>query len=106
MECLVGSDVPAATPVVGPGADDVAAFEAPLQPAQLVMGKMLEQLDRCPARRQPAAPQLAARQSLQLAHQPGPEVVQVAEEDLGARRHWNDGLREWQAHDVTVCATS
>jgi hypothetical protein len=61
-ECLAGGDVPAAVPVVGPGVADVAAFEAPFQPAQLVMGKMLEQLDRRPAGRQPAAPQLAVRQ--------------------------------------------
>ena len=54
LERLIGSNVPAAVPVVGPRITDVAAFEAPLQPSQLVMGKMLEQLDRRPARRQPA----------------------------------------------------
>jgi hypothetical protein len=45
VKCLAGCGVPAAIPVVGPGVADVAAFEAPLQPAQLVMGKVLEQLD-------------------------------------------------------------
>src|ERR1700722_15009626 len=48
---LVGGDIPAAIPVIGPGVTDVAAFKAPLQPAQLVVGDMLEQLERGPARR-------------------------------------------------------
>jgi hypothetical protein len=34
LQCLAGSDVPAAIPVVGPGIADMAAFETPLQPAQ------------------------------------------------------------------------
>jgi len=97
-QCLVGGDVPAAITVVGPGVADTAAVEAPLQPAQLVMGDVLEQLDRRPARRKPAAPQLAGRQRFQFAHQPGPEIVEVAEEDLGARGHRNGGFRERQAH--------
>jgi hypothetical protein len=77
-----------------PRVGDRAAFEAPIQPAQLVMGKMLEQLDRRPAGRQPAAAQLAAAQGFQLAHQPGAKVVEVPEEDFGARGHRNGGLRE------------
>jgi hypothetical protein len=64
LERLVGGHVPAAIPVLAPRVGDRAAFEAPLQPPQLVMGNMLEQ----------------------------------PEEDLGARRHRNGGLGEWQAH--------
>jgi hypothetical protein len=81
---------------------DRAAFEAPLQPPQLVMRNMLEQLDRRPAGRQPAAAQLAVRQGLKLAHQPGAEVLQVPEEDLGARGHRIGGLGEWQAHEASM----
>src|SRR5580658_8261934 len=102
LERLVGGHVPAAIPVLAPRVGDRAAFEAPLQPPQLVMGKMLEQLDRRPARRQPAAAQLAARQGLKLAHQPGPKVFEVPEEDLGARGHRNGGLGEWQAHEESM----
>jgi hypothetical protein len=98
LKRLIGGHIPAAIPVVAPRVGDRAAFEAPLQPPQLVMGNMLEQLDRRPAGRQPAAAQLAARQGFKLAHQPGAKVVEVPEEDLGARRHRNGGLREWQAH--------
>jgi hypothetical protein len=45
-ERLSRSDVPVAIPVVTPGIGDIAALEPPLQPAQLVIGKVLEQLDR------------------------------------------------------------
>jgi hypothetical protein len=48
------------------------------------MGKMLEQLDRRPAGRQPTAAQLTAGQRFQLAHQPGAKAVEVPEEDLRA----------------------
>jgi len=41
FERLAGSHVPAAIPVLAPRVGDRAAFEAPLQPAQLVMGNML-----------------------------------------------------------------
>jgi maleylpyruvate isomerase len=40
FERLIGSNVPAAIPVFGPRIADIAAFEAPLEPSQLVMGKM------------------------------------------------------------------
>jgi len=102
FERLAGSHVPAAIPVLAPRVGDRAAFEAPLQPAQLVMGNMLEQLDRRPAGRQPAAAQLAAGHGFQLAHQPGAKVVEVTEEDLRARGHRNGGLREWQAHEQSM----
>jgi hypothetical protein len=82
---LIGSDVPAAVLVIGPRVGDVLALEAPLEPAQLDVAQVLGQFQRRPARRQPAAGQLGGGQRLQLVGQPGPEVVQVAEEDLGAR---------------------
>src|SRR6204780_3599645 len=82
LKRLVGAPIPAAIPGVAPWLGDRAAFEAPLQPPQLVMGNMLEQLDRRPAGRQPTAAQLAARQGFKLAHQPGPKIIEVPEEDL------------------------
>jgi hypothetical protein len=94
----VWRDVPAAIPVVGPRITDIAALESPLQPAQPVVGDMLQQLDRRPARRQPAAPLLCVGQRRDVGDQPGPEELEVAEEDLGPGRHWNGGLRERQAH--------
>ena len=69
-ERLVGGDVPAAVPAVGKRVADIAPLETPLQPPQLDVGKVLEQLDRRPARGQPAAAQLAAGQRFELAHQP------------------------------------
>jgi hypothetical protein len=82
---LLGSDVPAALLVIGPRVGEVAALEAPLEPAQLDVAQVLGQLQRRPAGRQAAAGQLGGGQRLQLGGQPGAEVVQVAEEDLGAR---------------------
>jgi hypothetical protein len=83
LESLVGGYVPAAIPVLTPRVGDRAALETPLQPPQLVMGNMLQQLDRRPAGRQPAAAQFAAGQGFKLAYQPGAEIVEVPEEDLG-----------------------
>jgi hypothetical protein len=55
---LAGTDRPAAVLAVGPGVGEVAALEAPLEPAQLDVAQVLEQLQRRPAGRQPAAAQL------------------------------------------------
>jgi hypothetical protein len=55
---LVGTDCPAAVLVVGPGVGEVTALEAPLEPAQLDVAQVLEQFQRRPAGRQPAAAQL------------------------------------------------
>jgi hypothetical protein len=55
---LVGLDRPAAVLAVGPGVGEVSALEAPLEPAQLDVAQVLEQLQRRPAGRQPAAAQL------------------------------------------------
>jgi predicted RNA-binding Zn-ribbon protein involved in translation (DUF1610 family) len=82
---LLGPGRPAAVGAVAPRVSDRAALEAPLEPAQLDIAQVLGQLQRRPAGREPAAAQLGGGQGLQLAGQPGPEVVQVAEEDLGAR---------------------
>ena len=82
---LPGSDVPAAVLGIGPRVGEGAALEAPLEPAQLDVAQVFGQLQRRPAGGQPAAGQLGGGQRLQLGGQPGPEVVQVAEEDLGAR---------------------
>jgi hypothetical protein len=82
---VLRSDGPAAVDGVGPGVGEVAALEAPLEPAQLDVAQVLEQFQRGPGGRQPAAGQLGGGQGLQLAGQPVTEEVQVAEEDLGAR---------------------
>src|SRR5205809_4794260 len=66
-ERLVGGYVPSAVPAVGKRVGDLAPLETPLQPPQLDVGKVLEQLDRRPARGQPAAAQLAAGQRFELA---------------------------------------
>jgi hypothetical protein len=89
---LVRADMPPAALGVGPRIVDVAALEAPLEPAQLDVAQVLGQLERRPAGRQPAALQLGGGQGLELVGQPGPEVVQVAEEDLGARTRRRGGL--------------
>jgi hypothetical protein len=91
---LVRADGPAVAVGVGPWFADDAALEAPLQPAQLDVAQVLGQLERRPAGRQPAAAQFGGGQRLELADQPGPEVVQVAQEDLGARGDLGGRLRE------------
>jgi len=82
---LLGPDGPAAIAVVGPWVGEMTALEAPLEPAQLDVTQMPEQLERVPAGGQRASAELGGGEALQLAGQPGPEKVQVAEEDLGAR---------------------
>jgi hypothetical protein len=82
---LLGFDVPAALFLIGPRVGEGTALEAPLEPAQLDVAQVLGQLKRRPARRQPAAGQFGGGQRLQLVGQSVAEVVQVAEEDLGAR---------------------
>ena len=82
---LPRADGPAVAIAVTPRVGELAAFEAPLEPAQLDVAQVLDQLQRRPAGRQPATAQFGGGQRLQLGGQPGPEVVQVAEEDLGAR---------------------
>jgi hypothetical protein len=81
---LVG-DGPAVAVAVGPWVSDVAAFEAPLEPAPLDVAQVLEQLKGRPAGRQPGAPPLGGGQRLELGGDPGAEIAEVAEEDLGAR---------------------
>ncbi len=63
-ECLLRSDVPAVIAAVTPGIGDIAAFEALFEPPHLHEGEVLEQPERCPAGRQPAAAQFAAGQAL------------------------------------------
>jgi hypothetical protein len=84
-QVLLGTYLPAAGSLVAPRVGEVAALEAPLEPAQLDVAQMLDQLERRPAGGQPAAVELRGGQGRQLAGQPGPEVVQVAQEDLGPR---------------------
>jgi hypothetical protein len=91
-EVLAGAEVPAAALAVGPRIADVTALEAPLQPAQLDVAQVLDQFERRPAGRQPATAQLGGGHPVELAGQPGPEVVQVAEEDLGTRIRRDGGL--------------
>ena len=84
-ERLVRTHVPAIAIAVGPRVADVMALEAPLEPAQLDIAQVLDQLERGPAGQQPAAGPFGGGQRLELAGQLGPEVVEVAQEDLGAR---------------------
>jgi hypothetical protein len=77
--------VPAIALAVGPRVTDVTALEAPLEPAQLDIAQVLDQLERGPAGRQAAAAEFGGGQGFELAGQLGPEVVEVAAEDLGAR---------------------
>jgi hypothetical protein len=79
-------NVPAAAVPVAPWVADVAALEAPLQPAQLDVAQVLGQLERRPAGGQAAAAEFGGGQRLEPGGQLVPEVVQVAQEDLGARR--------------------
>jgi hypothetical protein len=98
-QALLGSDVPAAVFVIGPRVGEGPALEAPLEPAQLDVTQVLGQLQRRPAGRQPAAGQLGGGQRLQLGGEPGAEVVQVAEEDLGARAGRGGRLGKWHGND-------
>jgi hypothetical protein len=82
---LLGTDVPVTVLLVAPRVSDGAALEAPLEPAQLDVAQVLDQLERRPAGGQPAAAELRGGQGRQLAGQPRPEVVQVAQENLGPR---------------------
>jgi hypothetical protein len=91
--CFFVSGGPAIAIAVGPGVTHVAAFETPLKPAPLNVAQVLEQLQGRPARRQPGATPLGRGQRLELAGHPGAEIVQVAQEDLGARIR-RDGRRE------------
>jgi hypothetical protein len=84
-QVLLGLGRPAAVGAVAPRVGDGAALEAPFEPAQLDVTQVLGQLQRRPAGWEPAAAQFGDGQGLQLAGQLGAEVVQVAEEDLGAR---------------------
>src|SRR6476646_9777771 len=98
---LLGTDGPAALPaalMVSPWIADVPALEAPLQPAQFDVAQVLDQFERRPARRQPAAPLFFFRQREHLRSQPRAEEVQVAEEDLGAGTSGGGGFREGDGH--------
>lgn len=81
---VAGGQGPAVVGAVGPGVGQVLALEAPLEPAALDVAEVLEQLKRGPAGRQAGAAQLGGGQRLDLVGQAGAEVVEVAEEDLGA----------------------
>jgi hypothetical protein len=82
---LVGGDIPAVIPGIGPRLGDVTALEAPVEPAHLDVPEVLEQLDRCPAGRQPAAANLVRGQAAYLVHQPVTEEIEVPQENLGPR---------------------
>jgi hypothetical protein len=86
-------DGPAIAVAVGPWVTDVAAFEAPLEPAPFDVAQVLEQLKGGPAGRQAGAPPLGGGQRFELGGEPGTEIAEVAEEDLGARVH-RDRRRE------------
>ena len=81
---VAGSKGPAVVGAVGPGVGEVLALEAPLEPAALDVTQVLEQLKRGPAGREAAAGQFGRGQRLDLVGQAGAEIVEVADEDLGA----------------------
>jgi hypothetical protein len=99
---LVRADGPAAVLLVTPRIADVAALEAPLQPAQLDVAQVLDQFERRPAGWQPAAPLFPGRQRLHLGRQAGPEEVQVAQEDLGAGGGRGGGFGERLGHCASL----
>jgi hypothetical protein len=92
------ADVPPSVPLFGPWVVYNAPLEAPLEPAEFDEAQVLDQLERGPAGRQPAAAQLGGGQALELARQLGAEVIQVAEEHLGARTRGRGGFRERYGH--------
>jgi len=85
IQRFAGSDIPAPVTPIAPRIFDGAALEAPFKPAPLHMAQVLEQFQWGPSRRQRAGTQPGGGQLSQLGGQRGTEIVQVAEEDLGAR---------------------
>jgi hypothetical protein len=81
---LVGADVPPVIAGIGPHVGNVTAREAPVEPAHLHVAEVLEQIDRCPAGRQPAAANLVGGQAAHLVYQPVAEEIEVSQKDLGA----------------------
>ena len=102
IEGLIRRDVPAVIAPVAPRVGDGAPLEAPLQPAQLDEREVLDQFQRCPAGGQAAGPQFAVRQRADLGGQPVPEVVEVAQENLGARAGRGRRCGKWDAHETSL----
>jgi len=95
---LVRGDIPPPVAMVSPRVGDVASGEPPLQPAQLDESEVLDQLERGPARLQTAAALFVIAELAYLVDDPGAEVVEVADEDLGSRRGRHCRAREGIAH--------
>ncbi len=96
---FVVGDVPAAAVAVGPRVTHTAALKAPLEPAQLDVAQVLEQLKGRPARRRPGAPPLGGGQGLELSRHAGAKIVEVAQEDLGVCTRRGRGLGKRLGHE-------
>ena len=92
-------DVPPVAAPVAPRVGDRATFEAPLEPAQLDIREVLEQLQRRPPRRQRTLSLRGLGQPLDLADDAGSEVVQVSEEHVGAGRNGTCRFGERLTHE-------
>src|SRR3954447_2039484 len=90
-------NLPPAVLLVRPRVTDVVAQEAPLQPPALDVLQMDPQLQRRPARGEPAAGDVVRRKLLELGDDPLTEVAQVAEKHLGPGR---PGVRRLGKGDI------
>src|SRR5262249_52914562 len=98
LEGLLREHVPAALALVAPRVRDVPSLEPPLQPAQLDVREVLEQLERGPARRHPAGPQLRGGQAAKPRGELSPEVGEVPGEHFGVRPGGGGRLGEGNCH--------
>jgi len=106
VERLLFCDIPAVAAAVAPRIRDRAALEAPFEPPQLDICQMLEQLDRCPTRRQTTLSQRTLRQLLDLADDARAEVVEVSRKHVGSRLQGNCRFRERHTHECEYCPSS
>jgi hypothetical protein len=102
VERLLRRHVPPSVTPIGPGICHLAALEPPLEPAQLDEGQVFEQLQRRPAGREPAGPQLGLGQRAQLGLKPVAEEVEVPQVHLGPRPGWSGRLRKRHGHEPRV----
>jgi tetratricopeptide (TPR) repeat protein len=106
IEGLIRRDMPTAVPLVAPGVADRAPLEAPLQPAELDVREVLEELQRRPARGETAPAQLIRWQLAELGGEAITEVIQVPQEHVGPGRGGPGGLGELHAHRAKLVTTA
>src|SRR3984957_6853312 len=82
VEGLVRPDVPAVIALVAPRGGHRAAPEPPLQPPQLDVAEVLDQLKRCPTGRQATMAELLGREPAGLGGEPVTEELEIAAEYL------------------------